>query len=197
MKRHKNYVVSLVVDQSYSMHMGNKTVYAAQATVLMAEVLHKVGVPFEILGFHSEVQLYKTFEQPYNQNFRRKVIEMMNETGGATNDAFALNEATYRASLQDAERIILVITDGESNTTGGKIPQNSRKRLPKHLHSYCNFNISSEIDKANSISTVIGVGLGREGSYVQNVYPQSVVSTQVDELPVLLLERIRKNIRRG
>jgi cobalamin biosynthesis protein CobT len=60
-RQHKDYKVTLLVDESGSMTSDNKNFYATLGCVLMAEVLAGSNIDFEIIGFNGTIRVYKKF----------------------------------------------------------------------------------------------------------------------------------------
>ena len=197
-RSHKNYSVTLLIDESASMFY-EKTLSAAQSSVLLSEVLHAVKIPFEIRGFNSKERVYKTFAQPFNWTIKRnleKLIPAAQSHGcGATNDAFAVNWATHSLRKQDSENMLIVLSDGSPNPTSNDIPKADQKRLKGHFTNYRDFDLATEIMKAKQFATVIGIGI--KAPYVKDYYPQHVVCDDVSELPRLILRIIKKHVKRG
>lgn len=82
MRRHKDYAVSLLVDMSGSMTCNEKNRNAAKATVLLAEVLNQVGIPFEIRGFNEYFYLYKKADEKFSWKHRRNIEQIIIESYG-------------------------------------------------------------------------------------------------------------------
>src|SRR5262249_57976011 len=79
--RHQT-VVSLLVDLSGSMH-GPKTDAAQAGTVLMAESLHRLGIPFAINGFQDRLIRFADFHDGLTERVRTAVGEMPLEVSGS------------------------------------------------------------------------------------------------------------------
>lgn len=198
-RMHKNYVVTLLVDESGSMHSNDKHVNAARAAVLLSEVLNSVKIPFEIRGFNETERLYKSFDKPFNWTAKRNLENIIPSAvkgdNGNTNDAFAINQAQHSLLKEDAERILIVLCDGEPNPSGGKIPIKDYQRLKKAFHYYTDFDLGTEVAKAKKRTLVVGVGI--QSDSVTEHYQHNVVCNTVSDLPKLVLGIIKKNIRRG
>jgi len=99
-----------------------------EATVLLADAIHKVGDPFAIHGFCSdgrhdvEYYRFKDFHQPYNDVAKARLAGM----GGklSTRMGAAVRHATAALKQQRcARKLLLVITDGEPADVDVRDPQ--------------------------------------------------------------------------
>ena len=201
LRNHKKYSVSLLIDQSGSM-WGNKAEQAAKAAIMMAEVLstlQNTGVAFEIFGFNLEEKHYKKFDQPFNWGVKRNLECIITEThgsgSGGNNDGYAVHMASKRLLQREGEKILLVFSDGCPNEGYSEIPEHARKFCPKDKKSYSDFDLKTEVNLASEQVKLIGIGIQDEsvGAY----YPEYFVINEVDELPLLLLNILKKHIRRG
>ena len=203
LRLHKDYGVSLCVDESGSMS-GDRILEAAKAAVLLAEVLNNCGIPFEIHGFNSTIQTYKTLNRPFNWAVKRNMEQIMRScyygNGGATNDAYCVNKAvrSLKQNAQSSENIVMVITDGSSNTTSSQLPVKDQQHLPKnikHKTCYSDYRVEEEINYAKQDMAVIGLGVKTD--YVHKLYPQSAHIEDVSTLATKVLELVKRNIKRG
>jgi cobaltochelatase CobT len=166
--RHQT-VVSLLVDLSGSMH-GSKTDVAQAGTVLMAESLHRLGIPFAINGFQDRLIRFADFHDGLTERVRTAVGEMPlevsgqrpggNNTPGFNDDGPCLREAAEQLLSAPADdRILIVVSDG--------MPAGRR---------------STEQDLRNVVRLLareprlrlIGVGIGPDTDHVRDFYPQQL-----------------------
>jgi nitric oxide reductase activation protein len=199
MRHHKNYSVTLLVDESGSMTSGEKNKYATQATVLLSEVLNRIDIPFEICAFNKTERIYKHFDEPYSWAVKRNMENIMPScstcNAGDNNDGYAINWATERLSKRQGEKILIVLSDGRPVPSYGDIPAKEKKRFPPSLHKYRNFDLRTEILKASK--SVLPIGIGILSKHVQEFYPQNIVVDKIWELPPKLLRILQNNIKRG
>lgn len=195
MRQHKNYSVTLLVDQSGSMAV-SRIEHALLSTILMAEVLKKIGVDFEIKGFNLERKLYKSFDQSYSDDIKRGLVNMRNGPfgpgSGGNNDGYEIYKSTQSLLKRDSEKILIALSDGLPNPKGTLIPESGRSLYKQY---YSDFKLGEEVEKAGK--QVICIGIGIESDAVKKFYPQSEVCNNIKELPELLLKRLRMNIHRG
>ncbi len=99
-----------------------------EATVLLADAIHKVGDPFAIHGFCSDgrhdVQYwrFKDFDQPYDALAKARLAGMRGQL--STRMGAALRHATWHLRAQPAaKRLLLVLTDGEPADVDVRDPQ--------------------------------------------------------------------------
>jgi len=195
LRQHKDYSVCLLVDTSSS--MGGSNIYETlKATVLLSEVLNKIGIPFEISAFNSHVKLYKKYDAPFNWSAKRQIEQSALDVDGVTSDAFGIIWADHRLQQRSGEKIMLVLSDGGPNADIDKIPKEDMLRLPAKFQSYDDFDLKTEIRKASRNSVVVGIGLGY-GEQVERYYPQRAVCGDVTKLSKILLGVLQKQIKRG
>lgn len=202
LRQNKEYAITLLVDESGSMLRGEKNVNAARATVLLAEVLNKCRIPFEIRGFNDTNRLYKSFGTPFNWAVKRTLENIIPSARsincGNTNDAHALNFAMSNLRKQKGKKIIIVISDGISSPSYRALTYAEKKDLIgkyKKNERASDFDLDDEIRYAKRDAIVIGLGIG--APEVKDSYPQHAVCDEVSELPRVLLNILRKLIRRG
>jgi cobalamin biosynthesis protein CobT len=183
--RHQT-IVSLLVDLSGSMH-GPKTDAAQAGTVLMAEALHRLQIPFAINGFQDWLIRFADFHDGLTEPARRAVGEMPlevagrrpggNNTPGFNDDGPCLREAAEQLLSAPADdRILIVVSDG--------MPAGRR---------------STEQDLRNVVRLLareprlrlIGVGIGPDTDHVRDFYPHSRASVPLERFAGTLAELLR------
>lgn len=99
-----------------------------QATVLLADAIHKIGDPFAIHGFCSdgrhdvEYYRFKDFDQPYNDVSKSKLAGMTGQL--STRMGAAIRHAGhYLKQQKSSKKLLLVITDGEPADIDVRDPQ--------------------------------------------------------------------------
>ena len=201
LRRHRDYKVTIMVDESGSMH-GEKMRQAAKAACLFSEVLNAVGIDFEVRGFNSNEYMYKPFNEKFSWKHRREMeaISRQRHTSGAggNNDGFNIwlaADSLRKASTRETERILIMISDGQPAEDYDTVPRKYHKALPTNKRNYKDFELRNEIAYASKDCVMIGVGI--RAPYVREYYPQPVLCDDVKELPPLVLQALKKNIRRG
>jgi hypothetical protein len=183
--RHQT-VVSLLVDLSGSMH-GPKTDAAQAGTVLMAEALHRLQIPFAINGFQDRLIHFADFHEGLTERVRTAVGEMALEVAGRrpggnntpsyNDDGPCLREAAEQLLSAPADdRILIVVSDG--------MPAGRR---------------STEQDLRNVVRLLvreprlrlIGVGIGPDTDHVRDFYPHSRASVGLDRFAGVLAELLQ------
>jgi hypothetical protein len=183
--RHQT-VVSLLVDLSGSMH-GPKTDAAQAGTVLMAEALHRLQIPFALNGFQDRLIRFADFHDGLTERVRTALGEMPlevagrraggNNTPGFNDDGPCLREAAEQLLSAPADdRILIVVSDG--------MPAGRR---------------STEQDLRNVVRLLvreprlrlIGVGIGPDTDHVSDFYPHSRASVPLDRFAATLAELLR------
>ena len=198
-RMHKEYAVTLLIDESGSMVSNNKHLNAARSAVLLSEVLNAINIPFEIRGFNASERIYKKFSQPFNWTIKRNLENIIPSAtdgdNGSTNDAFAINWATDSLAKEEGEKILIVLCDGEPNPESYRIPDKDRIRLKGLFDYYTDFSLNIEVMKAKRHALVVGVGI--QSAAVTRHYTDNIVCNEVGELPTLIMNIIKKYIRRG
>ncbi len=185
-----DYAITLLVDLSGS--MAGKIEETFKAMVLLAEVLNRLGVKIEILGFQDEIIQFKSFEEELNDDIRIKMSGMLKEVsdknpGGHNNamhnnDGPCLANASERLSSQsNRESFLLVFSDGMPTGPGSIF----EKKKPE---DYLNEAIKNILTLTNH--KLIGLGLGKGTEHVKRFYPTSLPNIDVKQLADVLGELI-------
>lgn len=114
----KSYAVSLIIDLSSSMQ-GTKVAQAKAALFSCAEVLHQLGIEFEILGFCTDSGLrtlpldtFKEFGETFSDDIK-DVLATQVKTSGYTPEAVALLDAVDRLRYRlENRKLVLIMCDG-------------------------------------------------------------------------------------
>ncbi|TNE44830.1 MAG: hypothetical protein EP343_29705 [Deltaproteobacteria bacterium] len=180
--------ITLLIDLSGSME-GEKAEAALCGTVLLAETLSRIKVPFSVLGFQDEVLPFHNFGEPMSPYVRQKIGEMPMEVSGNrphghncpeyNDDGPCLREAADFLLEQSAyERILIAVSDG--------YPE-GRRSSPQDLT-----NTIRELSKEPI--NLIGVGLGPDTQHVKEFYPQSIAEVPVNQFADKLGDLLRKSL---
>ena len=146
-----DYRFSILVDLSGSMK-GKKIEETFKGVVVLAEVLEKLGIQYEILGFSDSSKIFKEWKEKLNKELRDKLAEMKSWGGGGT----ATTEATkkvYQELLKNLgkDNFLITLTDGH--------PHDSNS-LKKEL---------AKIVKEKKVK-LVGIGLGPDTEFVEDFY---------------------------
>lgn len=175
----KDYTFTILVDLSLSMR-GIKIAETFKAVVLLTEVLNRLGINFQIVGYHDRYMVFKDFEDELD-DARRGIIGNMRgipSVGGSTDTAGAMTEASRTlAEKGGREQFLVVMTDGQPNSAAatheavGHVTQETNQKL-------------------------IGIGLGPKTGFVKEFFPNALPNIAAKQLPELLgnlLENIIRN----
>ncbi|MDO8676577.1 MAG: hypothetical protein Q7K16_02915 [Candidatus Azambacteria bacterium] len=190
----KDYVFTLLNDLSGSMSEGGKSVEDFKAKILFAEVLNRLGVKNEILGFQDQVINFKKFDEELTDDIRKKLsgmlLEVYNKNPNGHNkaeenyDGPCLLEASRGLEAQPGkEKFLIVISDGLP--TG---PHNFHKDPGEYLTK------AVETILKNTNQKLIGLGLGSETEHVNDFYPTSFPNISVEQLSGLLSNLLKDMI---
>ncbi|BAN35845.1 von Willebrand factor type A [Sulfuricella denitrificans skB26] len=119
-----------------------------QATVLLADAIHKIGDPFAIHGFCSdgrhnvEYSRFKDFDQPYNEVPKSRLAGMSGQL--STRMGAAIRHAGHYLKLQkSAKKLLLVITDGEPADVDVRDPQYLRYDTKKAVEEMARSGVTT------------------------------------------------------
>jgi|GEM_PF-1112370 len=185
----KDYAISILVDLSGSMRRGNRIEETFRATIALAEVLNRLGVNFEILGFNCEIHEFKTFHQRMSPEVRDKMATMPDEVeydsrARYNDDGWALTVVSERLDREKNEnKFLIVLSDG--------LPE------PSNAHATPQFELSRVIAQIRKPGDkiLIGLGVGKDTGHVKSYYPNSIADISVKELPKKLAEILEQAIR--
>ena len=166
----KEAVFSLLVDLSGSMQ-GQKAHAALLGTILVAETLHRLEVPFAIDGFQDVLIPLSEFREPFGPAVRRRIAEMVQEiegcrAGGNNTPRYnddgpcLLEHATKLLAQPGTDRILVVVSDG--------IPEGTRSE-PDDLH-----RAVATLREQSEELRLVALGLGPHTSHVRQFYPESM-----------------------
>jgi hypothetical protein len=183
--RHQT-IVSLLVDLSGSMH-GAKTDAAQAGTVLMAEALHRLQIPFAINGFQDQLIRFADFHDGLTERVQRAVGEMPlevagrrpggNNTPGFNDDGPCLREAAEQLLSAPADdRILIVVSDGMP--AGRRSTEEDLRHVIRLLAREPRLRL-------------IGVGIGPDTDHVRDFYPNSRASVPLERFAGVLAELLR------
>lgn len=179
------YAISLLVDLSGSMERDKKIEETFKAVIVLAEVLNRLSIRTEILGFNEDLYVYQRFGQHMNDDIRKQMGKMLTEVLSTkamhNDDGWAVQEASERLAKQNAEKkFLFVLSDG--------IPNESRKH-PRSQYDLS--EIVREIIK-NTDQKVIGLGVGEGTEDMKKYYPNHQVDIKVEQLAEKLANTIRE-----
>jgi cobalamin biosynthesis protein CobT len=185
----KDYAISILVDLSGSMS-GQKIQETFKALIVLSEVLNKLSIKTEILGFNDRLYEYQTFGESFSREIRENMggalREVDNHNGGRADyndDGWALHETSQRLARQKAtEKFIMVLSDG--------VPEES----PQHKGSQFDLNRVVNHIMQESDQKLIGLGIGSGTGHVEKYYPNSLANINVKEMAEKLADTIREMI---
>ena len=186
----KDYAISLLVDLSGSMH-GNKIEETFKAVIVLSEVLNRLSISTEILGFNDRIYEYQKYGEQMSKDIRGEMgdilqeVEDFSDTGKAkyNDDGWALEEASERLAKQKAqEKFLIVFSDGEPIES----PIHPASKYDLH-------KIIEEISK-NTDQKLVGLGIGTGTKHVENYYPTSIADINVEETAEKLADLLREVI---
>lgn len=188
----KDYAMTLLIDLSGSMR-GEKINETFKSAIVLAEVLNRLSIKVEILGFNDRLYEYQPYGQALSQAARENMGGMLLEvddfgTGGKqkalwNDDGWALAQASARLKRQDAsEKFIFVLSDGvPAESPGHRGPEYELKAVVER--------VLKETDQK-----LIGLGIGSGTGHVKNYYPLSLADIDTEQMAEKLAETLRAAI---
>ena len=189
---------SLLVDESGSMNRESKYLAAREATVVFAEVLDRIRVPFEVIGYstenseaamaaslghipafkyrhirHSKLQhrIYKSFDDTFSHTKNRLAnIYPRFNNWDEEHLLFAFKRITQR---NEKEKIMIITSDGQPNGDAS------------HL-------ISTATQIVKNGIRLIGVGV--VDSFVEQIYENHIVVKELSQLTQEIVQILRKEL---
>src|SRR4029077_16040000 len=145
-------------------------------TVLMAESLHRLQLPFAINGFQDRLIRFADFHDGLTERVRQVLGEMPLETAGTrqggnntpgyNDDGPCLREAAEQLLSAPADdRILIVVSDGMP--AGRRSPQPDLRNVVR-------------LPAREPRLRLIGVGIGPDTDHVRDFYPHSRASVALD-----------------
>ena len=146
-----DYRFSILVDLSGSMR-GENIEETFKGVVVLAEVLEKLGIQYEILGFSDKSEIFKEWKEKLDRHSREKLAKMKGWGGGGTETTEATQRA-YQELLKNLgkDNFLITLTDGQPNNA---------EILKEELE---------KIDKEKKIK-LVGIGLGPATEFVKDFY---------------------------
>jgi len=187
--REKDYAISLLVDLSGSMARDQKIEETFKAVIVLSEVLNRLSINLEILGFNDRLYEYKSFGEQMSKLIREHMGGMLEEvndtsdTGKAqwNDDGWALEQASERLVRQKADqKFLVVLSDGT--------PEESP------MHPRGKYELGKMIKKVldETDARLIGLGIGRGTEHVGSYYPNSIANVKVKEMAEKLADLIKE-----
>lgn len=185
-----DYAISLLVDLSGSMK-GQKIEETFKAVIVLTEVLNRLSIQTEILGFNDRLYEYQKFGENISQQTRENMGGMLEEvnddsdTGKAryNDDGWAVSQTSERLAGQKAkEKFLIVLSDG--------VPEESP------MHPKSQYPLKKIIDRISSETDekLIGLGIGKGTKHVEQFYPNSLADVNIAEMAEKLADLIREAI---
>lgn len=182
---------SLLIDVSGSMG-GGAIDEALMAAILMAEALSSVGIPFEILSFHQNVNEIKGYGEKYDGAHKVKLLGVLGQVFAReamyNNDGYAVDTAARRLQRQlvkeKADGALVVFSDGSPAESPG--------------YGGAQWELKGIVEKWKKQVPLVGVGLGAGMDQIIKRYygDNSAVALDITQLPKKLLEILSKQLKR-
>lgn len=192
---------TLLVDESGSMNRESKYLAAREATIFFAEVLDRVEVPFEVIGYstesseaamaaslghvpafkyrhirHSPLQhrIYKDFDEPF-QSSKNRLVNIYPRFNNWDEEHL---QFAYRRLItrKEAEKVIIITSDGQPNGDASHL-----------VETVC------RLEKLG----IRTIGVGVVDPFVEQIYPNFIVVKHLEQLTKELVEILRRELLRS
>lgn len=182
----KDYAITLLVDLSGSMQ-GRKIEETFKAVVVLCEVLNKLSIKTEILGFNDRIHEFQKFNATISDEVRGAIGTMLQEVHSPrarwNDDGWALQETSGRLSRQDAnEKFLIVLSDGQPAPS------------PGHRQAVYDLNAVVKAITENTDQKLVGLGIGQGTKHVEQYYPNNLADVPVSEMAEKLADLLREVI---
>lgn len=186
-----DYAITLLNDVSGSMAWDGKNTEDVKAKIVLAEVLNRIGINVEILGFNDELIEYQNFGQDISKQIREhigkmpevaisKMCDVCRMDHNATDIGWATQMAAERLSKQKAKRKFLITLSDYQLEESQKHPA-EKFRL--------NDIVKKVLEETNI--KIIGLGVGPKTEHVSKYYPSSIANIKVKEMAEKLASLIK------
>lgn len=183
----KDYAFELLVDLSGSMTSRGKIRETFKAIVVLSEVLNRLSIRTEVLGFNDRMHEYQGFSTEFSNDIRETMGGMLSEVNSEraryNDDGWAVKQASARLAQQEAtEKFLIVLSDG--------VPEES----PAHKGS--EFRLENVVKQVMSETDqkLIGLGIGPGTGHVEAYYPNSLANIPVADMAERLAELIKEAV---
>ncbi len=178
----------LLLDLSGSM-AGEPIHNCFRGTVLVAEVLERLQIPFAVYGFQDRLIAFKDFGGPLDAATRTRIGEMPAEVSGHRRgghnrpehnwDGPVLLDAAARLLEYPAHTpILLCVSDGEPSGPGSDADGALRRAVSRVVHDV----------------VLVGIGLGPGTDHVARFYPDHIANVPLHQFPAALAAVLQRLI---
>jgi hypothetical protein len=184
----QDYAISILVDLSGSMNDGVKINETFKSVVVLSEVLNKLSLNVEILGFNDRIHIYQQYGDDINDDMRHNMSDMLDEVDSNkakgkpryNDDGWAILQTSERLAKQDVkQKFLIVLSDGlpeESSEHSGS--QYKLDRVIPH--------VTDETDQK-----IIGLGIGLGTGHVSKYYPNSIANIDTKQMATKISDLLR------
>ena len=195
--RSKDVAVSMLIDCSGSMTIGQRLMMACCSAYAMATALNRIGIACEILGFTTVdvkpqnldysrvaglyIPIFKSFHEPWNAQTKNRLAScalgdseyyFMNNVDGES-----VQIAAERLLMRREKRkILFVLSDGLPASDG------NNNDLRWHLNRVVE-DFSRDIE-------IVGIGIKREPEEMKRYYPNFATLSKLEDLPGCVMNKI-------
>jgi len=194
MPTEEDYAITMLVDLSGSMRQDGKIQETFKAVVALSEVLNRLSIKTEIIGFNDRLYPYQSYGEEIAAQMREQMGGMLKEVfdfsdnakANYNDDGWALRQASERLAKQkESEKFLIVLSDGR--------PEES----PSHPRSKHDLSREVRTILEETDQYLVGLGIGPGTGHVAHYYPHSIADIAADKLPEKLATLLRNVIAEG
>lgn len=212
-RKGKRYYIMLVVDVSGSME-GSKVVEAAKTACYLGQHFEKLNIHLGILSFNHYIQLHKDFTEKFDRkDWKRlysKLINRASDGGNSCNHDYDAMAKAYDLLRRqdDGTKLMVLISDGHPATcfTGNNATPYKKAGEPKYTQHYdgskgrisrgqkdAKHRLRKLVHDNKRHVESVAIGIHTDSDQV----PDHIRADSIDQLKPLLLDVLRRKIRRG
>ncbi|MEI7741689.1 MAG: VWA domain-containing protein [bacterium] len=187
----KEHAITLLIDLSGSMRENQRIEEAFKGVVVLTEVLNKIGLNVEVIGFNNKIHEYQKFGEPMSKAIREHIGDMFGEVdatrcSGCGNEhsqtdlGWAMETAAERLAKQPgSSHLLVVVSDGKAAES------------PDHPKQ--NYETSAVGEKINDDLgvKVVALGMGFGNGNLSANFTDCLIDVDVKEMAKQLAELIK------
>lgn len=176
--KERDYAITVLVDLSSSMD-GEKILETFKALIVLTEVLSKLSIKLEVIGFNTKLYDFLTFDQKMGDDIREEMSVILEAPSGMTDLGWAVAQASERLSKRrEREKFLIVLSDG--------------KPEPSKLHPESKYKLETVVEdvEENTDNKLIGLGVGPGTEHVEEYFTFNLANVSAIEMSQVLSKLI-------
>ncbi len=178
----RDYAITLLVDVSGSTAWYGRIEEILKSVIVLAEVLNRLGINIEILGFNNDIKEYETFGTSMSSLTRERIGKMIGDANAKRCDVCASDHnntdigwatevaAERLAKQKEKVKIMITLSDFQFEES------------PQHPSDQYDLREIMQKVLANTDIQPVGLGIGPDEQYIEGVYNQSLVNVDATQM---------------